>query len=494
MMERLQDLAAPAAAEAATLSRLDDGAPGQGVVTTLLWHEIRQLVATFRFRASVFLVFFLMALAAVTSVARYRNEVLEQTALADDHARELAGATVDHSVEVLHPAVKPPWRLSLVVDGGQSATPDAYSQALSPLVAPRLFRIHGGNERLPLSKPIDWSFVIRLVLSLTAFLLGYDAVCGERRTGTLKLVLTYPVARSKVFTAKLLAIWSCLAVPFLGAAVLSLIIARLGGIPLGIEELAKAGLVMVAGLWVLLFSALVALLVSSLARDSSTSLSILVWLWVTAVIVVPAVGGLLAHRRHPIPSETEISREMRAIDQRIAREHAGREGQWRPLAWAAADGFAWERISAEVETRRFLQKEESRSHAFQQKLGQARLARTLASLSPLSLAEDATERVTGTGLERDASFLEQAWAFRAVLAGWLRGLDAADPESPHILFFSGYVSQRPVAPGSIPRFAFHERSIGEGLRAARPVLAVFAGETLVLAVVALFFFSRYDAG
>ncbi|MBW8874139.1 MAG: ABC transporter permease subunit [Acidobacteria bacterium] len=469
----------------------------RGILATILRHEVRQLTATFRFRASAFLVIFLMALAAVTAAARYHGEGLEQAALADDHARELAGATVDRTVEILQPAVKPPWRLSLVVDGGQSATPDAYSQAASPLVPPRFFRINRGNERLPLSKPLDWSFVIQFVLSLTAFLLGYDAVCGERRAGTLKLVLTYPVARWKVFTGKLLAIWVSLAVPFLGAAALSLLAARLGGIPFQLDDLAKAGLVAAVGLWTIFFSALAALLISSLARDSSTSLGILAWLWVTAVIVVPAVGGLLAHRLQGIPSEVESGREMKAIDQRIAREHAGRERRWRPLKWAAADGFAWERASAQAETRRFARKEEVRRRVLQHKLGQARLARSLASLSPAALTEELAERLTGTGLERDASFLAQAWAFRPVLAGWLRALDARDPESPHILFFKGYVSQRPLAQGepeSIPCFTFHEASVRQGLAAAGSALALFAGETLALAAAALFFFSRYDGG
>jgi hypothetical protein len=185
---------------------------------------------------------------------------------------------------------------------------------------------------------------------------------------------------------------------------------------------------------------------------------------------------------------------MREIDQRIAREYAGRERQWRRLKWAAADGFAWERQSAAAEIERSSQKEEVRRRVLQHKLEQARLAKTLASLSPASLTEDLAERLTGTGLERDASFLEQARAFRPVLAGWLGALDAADPESPHILFFRDYVSQRPLSAGSFPRFVFREASVRQGLTAARPVLALLAGETLVLAAAALFFFSRHDAG
>ncbi|HEX9943024.1 MAG TPA: ABC transporter permease subunit [Thermoanaerobaculia bacterium] len=465
------------------------------VVATILLHEVRLLTGTFRFYASAFLLVSLLVLAAVTAAARYRGESLEQEAVTDEYAARLAGATVDQVVEILHPAIRSPWRLALVVDGGQAATPDAYGQALSALVAPRLWRIHSGNHRLPGSEPLDWMFVIRVVLPFSAFLLGYNAVCGEHRAGTLKLLLSYPVPRWKIFTGKLLAIWSCLAAPFLAGAALSLLIATgLGGVPLHSQDLIKAGLLALLGLWAAAFFTLVALLVRSLARDSSTSLSVLAWLWVTAVIVVPAVSGLLAHRLHPISAEGEIGQEMEAIDQRIAREYAGREGRWRPPQWATSDGFAWERSSAEAENRRFAFQEEVRRRAVQRKLGQTRLARNLASLSPTSLIQDLAERLTGSGLWRDESFLRQAWAFRSVLAEQVRALDARDPESPRILFFSGYVSKRPIKPGAIERFAFRERSVRQGLAAARPVLALLAFETLALAAASLYFFSRYDAG
>jgi ABC-2 type transport system permease protein len=333
------------------------------------------------------------------------------------------------------------------------------------------------------------------VLSLAAFLLGYDAVCGDRRQGTLKLALTYPAPRWKLLAGKFLALWACLAAPFLAGAALSLALAAgPGGIPFAAGDLAKAGLVALLGLWAAAFFVLAALLVSSLTREPSASLSVLVWIWVTAVLVVPAASGLLAHRLHPLPTDAEIARETAGIQRRIARDYAGLEGRWRQPAWAAADGFAWEKASAEAENRRFALREELRRRVLRSKLDQARLARGLSSLSPGALATDIAERLTGSGLWRDESFLEQAWAFRSALAGRMRALDARDPESPHVLFFTGWVSARQVPPGEVPRFSFRERPALAGLAGARPALALFALETLLLAAAALFTFSRYDAG
>jgi ABC-type transport system involved in multi-copper enzyme maturation permease subunit len=462
-------------------------------VAMIFRREVRRVTGDFRYPAIAVLLLAVMALAALSAGARYRGELFEQRAVEEGYARQLATLTVGQAADLLHPAVKPPWRLSLVADGGQTATPNVYAQALRALVPPEIRRVHGSNYRLPGHPPLDWTFALCVLLPLAAFLLGYDAVCGEREEGTLQLLLSYPVARWKVLAGKLLALWSCLAAPFLAGALLSLLLARTpSGIPLQGADLARAGLVALLGLWAIGLFVLVTLLVSTLSREASSSLSVLAWLWVLGVVVVPAVGGLLAHRLLPIPGEEETARRMAAIDRRIAREYAGREGHWRPPVWAAADGFAWERVSAEAENRRSAGREEVRRRVLQRKIDQARLVKALAWVSPASLAADLAERLAGSGPGRDESFIEQAWAFRSGLAERLRALDAGDPESPHILFFSGYVSERPLPPGAVARFAFREIPVREGLLDAIPLLTLFGAETLALAAASLFSFSRYE--
>ena len=472
------------------------GAPaeprGGSALGAIFWNEIRQVTGGIRFRVSAVLLMAVMALAAVTAGARYRDETLAQAAVIDQHARETAGLSIDLLAEALQPAVKPPWQLSLVVDGGQTTTPDLYSQALSALVTPEIRRIRGGNYRLPNREPLDWMFAIRILLPLAAFLLAYDAVCGERRAGTLKLLLSYPVPRWKVLAGRGLAGWSCLAAPLVAGAALSLLAAGMGGIPLTPGDLARAGTVLLLGIWAALFFVLAALLVSALSRDPSSSLSILAWLWVAGVIVVPAVSGLLAHRLRPVPTEGEIGLRMKAIARSSSGGEAGEGRRWRRPEWAAADGFAWERRSAAVENRRFELQDEVRRGVFRSQAAQTRLARSLSYLSPMSLTQDLAERLTGSGLERDESFHEQARSFRTVLAERIRALDARDPESPHILFFSGYLSKRPVQAGDLPRFTFRERSLRQGLADARLPLGVFALETIGLAAISFFVFSRQD--
>ncbi|HEV2847226.1 MAG TPA: ABC transporter permease subunit [Thermoanaerobaculia bacterium] len=470
----------PLAPVAGTAVVLGSRAP-LGVIATIARHEAGRLVSSFRFPLVSVLLVALLALTAVTSSERYDRDRRAQAAVAGNHAASLQGLTVDGMAEVRHPAVRPPWRLSFAVDGGQAATPDVYEQALSPLVTPELRRAERGNDRLPGPSPLDWMFAIRVVLSLAAFLLGYDAICGERQSGTLKLVMSYPIPRWKVVAGKLAALWSCLAAPFLlGVALCGALLFALGEAPRGTADLVKAGLVVLLGLWAAAFFALAALTVSAAARTPSTSLSVLALLWIGAVVGVPALGYLLAHRLAPLPTEGKVGQRMQEVQRRTAREHAGREGRWRAAEWAAADGYAWERASARAETERRRLQEEVRWWVIGRKLGQARLAHGISSLSPALLIQDLGERLTGSGVWRDEAFLAQARAFRSVLEDRARKLDLADAESPHILFFKGYLSRRPVPPGAVPPFTFREVPVAGSLAAAGPAAALLALETLLL--------------
>ena len=61
---------------------------------------------------------------------------------------------------------------------------------------------------------IDFATVVAIVLSFLAIALGYDAISGERESGTLRQVLVNPIPRGVLLAGKLL--WGCLSlwIPF----------------------------------------------------------------------------------------------------------------------------------------------------------------------------------------------------------------------------------------------------------------------------------------
>src|SRR5262245_19566390 len=74
----------------------------------------------------------------------------------------------------------------------------------------------GGASDSPLVSaftPVDFLFVLRVLVSLCAILVTFDAIAGERETGTLRLILMGRASRRDVYVGKLVGAMTNLAVP-----------------------------------------------------------------------------------------------------------------------------------------------------------------------------------------------------------------------------------------------------------------------------------------
>lgn len=435
----------------------------------------------------------LLAASIWTAASRFSTELGERRRLQSLYARELARQSVASAARLQHPVFKPPWRLSFLVDGGQATAPDAYGQQLETEEITGLSRTFSRNDRLPNSPPLDWLLVLRVALSLLAFGLCFDRFCVERDAGTLKLLFSYSTPRWKILAGKLLATWTCLAVPLLAGAAIGFGAIQQDQI-WGRQELAKATSVVILLVWALVVFVGLALLASALTREAASSLTVLLLVWVGLVLVSPAVALFAAQRLRPIPVQEQIDGLLAEAAQRIARQYAGTGTRWRGYQAGAQDDFAWERRSGEATSQLFWLQEKIRRHVLSTKIQQAELARDLATISPMFLIQGIAERLAGTGVLRDRRFLEQAWRFREILGDAIKRQDARDPESAHIFFFPDYMSKRHLDISEIPRFVFREATFREGLISALPWIYLLALETVLLFAAAFWAFERYDVG
>jgi len=151
--------------------------------------------------------------------------------------------------------------------------------------------------------PPDLLYIVKALLSLIALLFAYDMVSGEKENGTLRLVLSSAVSRGQLAAGKLLGGLAAVILPFLALflAVLLMLVTR-PTLALGSDELARLALMLLAMLlYITLFFSL-GVLVSALARSSSSALIILLFLWATVVFAIPSVGNLIAEQIAPPPS------------------------------------------------------------------------------------------------------------------------------------------------------------------------------------------------
>ena len=170
-----------------------------------------------------------------------------------------------------------------------------------------------------LAGPFDASFVIAVAFSLLAIVLTYDAISGERSSGTLALLLSYPVSRRLLFAAKALAATVLLWLWLVGALLVFGATLVVSGLPVGAVSrwLMLAG---VGGMYLAVW-ALVALAVSAATRRPAVSLLVTLVLWSVLVLIVPRLMPPVLSRGWGSERLVQISLLEENGNQRLRQEY-----------------------------------------------------------------------------------------------------------------------------------------------------------------------------
>ena len=161
----------------------------------------------------------------------------------------------------------------------------------------------------------DYSYIVTVVVSLLSLLFVYDAVCGEKERGTLKVVLCNSVPRDLVLLSKWIGGYITLALPFLISLLGGITYVYLSGlVQLDGEILERLGWITGASLlYISLFFAL-GMMISTLTEKSSTALLISLFIWVCWVLVIPNLSPVITRSLYHVPNLQKINQEKAAID------------------------------------------------------------------------------------------------------------------------------------------------------------------------------------
>ena len=162
----------------------------------------------------------------------------------------------------------------------------------------------------PKATKIDWVFIITYLLSFIPLLFTFDALSGERESGTLRLCLANPISRPALLVGKFLGTLITVLVPFVFAILLNLAVISLDSwTQLGAADWGRLGMIMlIASGYASIFIA-IGLMVSAGTRDSRISLVALLIVWVALVVFMPSTLGTLA-TKWMSPVQTAHQREM----------------------------------------------------------------------------------------------------------------------------------------------------------------------------------------
>ncbi len=455
----------------------------------------REFSDVWRDRRTPVLGLFLVLSMTTTSWLGARQAQLEEQGVAavDTAYREqLSRSTVADAAGLLHPAIKPSWQLAFALDEGVADEANVAWLALSAWLRPSLEQLPARVEEPPQPAGIslDWMYVFQTVGVLVAFLLSYESLCDPKQRGRLRLLRSYPLSIWSLLGGRFLALWSVLGSGLSVGAMLGLGLALVVGWWPQPADLWRLAILMFLGFWLMALATWAALLVSALSREGSHSLAVLALIWLVAVQGIPATATLIALRQAPVMVETELSNALAGIRQQVETQED--PGGWRGREVGRFDDYKLERAAAAVHNRRAASQRQLRLRVYEQRLQQAELAAQLAAVAPTALVRMVGERLTGAGVERQRCFLRAVQDYRRALARWMRVQDQRDPDSPHLLFFPQYLSQRPVDLESRPVFRMPPVSAWSSLRSAVPGLLLLVLETLVVVAATLICFARQE--
>ena len=208
----------------------------------LIQKEILHYLLDFRFVSLFALCALLSALSVYVGIRNYRLQLREHNAVTQSNRKvlqewldkkELLGLLRQGYRWNRRPDVLSPLVYGLSGKQGQEVT---IQYRKPPEFEGSLFEtdpIHA------LFEVLDLAFIVKVVLSLFVLLFTYDAICGEKESGTLRLCASFPVSRAMLALAKLVGSSLAVLVPFLFAFLLAAAVLVLSLEPLA-EPLAGA--------------------------------------------------------------------------------------------------------------------------------------------------------------------------------------------------------------------------------------------------------------
>ncbi|MFH1706703.1 MAG: ABC transporter permease subunit [Planctomycetota bacterium] len=333
------------------------------------------------------------------------------------------------------------------------------------------------NPILKLYLSPDFAYIVNIILSLLAFLFVFDAICGEKEDGTLKLMLSYPVPKVAVILGKWLGGFATLMGPVLVSTLFWMIIVTASNtVSFDTETVTRFfTIVGVSVMYVGVFFCL-GMFISALTASSNTALLVCFFVWVIWIVVIPNAAPVAAKVLAPIPSRQVIEELKKDADAELGRRIA--EAQRSMLSYSDELQKLTDELKAEAEA----EKQHIEAFYDTRVRRQSRITGLLARLSPAGSYMFAVTTVAGTGLETyngvAAAIGKYQSDYRATF-NRLRGNRLAMP--------AGWLT-----PDSLPRVNFPRMQLDDTLDAAMFDVLLLLLYNVVFFMLAFTAFLVYD--
>jgi len=182
------------------------------------------------------------------------------------------------------------------------------------------------NDPLPVMFPlIDLTFIVTILMSLVALLFSYDSICGEKEDGTLKMILSYDISRTKLLFGKIIGGSLTLLIPYVFSLFVGLFVILVNSrVQWTVNDWGAFGFILVASIiFIMLFYSL-GIFISSRHFSSSSSIMTSLFVWVLLILIIPNLSPYAASFLSKTPSRIRLGREISRITD-MERDDLGRK-------------------------------------------------------------------------------------------------------------------------------------------------------------------------
>jgi len=464
------------------------------MLKNIIGKEILDNVSSPKFIFTFLLCTILILLAVFSGIENYRSELSEyNSAMALNQANLDSQPSWASLSGVGTKLTKPPQVLGTLVTGIQDAV--GRSATVNISFDPSLVDSkYDSNPVFAIFGPLDLLLIVKIVLSLFAILFTYDSIVGEKERGTLKLSLSNRVPRDQIILGKAIGSFISLLVPLVIPFLIGLIMLNIfPDVKITGDDWGRIGLVFILFMLYLLVFFSLGLFVSSRTNRSSSSLFILLFVWVVFIFVVPRGAVMLSEYIKPVPSMHEVNADKGAFLQQIQGEAPKMVGDWRKNNPAENSTEYQEKFRAFLAdlqqnlTDRIDAKNQEIEEAFQAKRrGQQQLALNLSRISPASALTFGALSLAKTGIQEHERFLNSIKTYKPVFTKWVNA------KMMETLNLTGRGQQPKPELNDMPRHEFTPMNFADSFSLALPDMVVMIFMIITLFAGAFVSFMKYD--
>ena len=398
-------------------------------------------------------------------------------------------------------------------------TDDAYGQAtrvaskeqLRPLIRDL------SNTAVPLFPSIDLVIFVGVIMSLMAVVFGYDAICGEKERGTLRLMLSYSVGRHEVLLSKWIGGYVTLVVPFLLTVIVGAVIVKIQpSVSLNDGQWGRLLLIVVFSLLYIATIYSLAICVSCFSARSSTSVMVLLSIWVILVLAVPNLSPHLAQMVCPTSNAQDVENARRTASEEIwtrvvedkmkvyDKSHGFEDffkGQW----WRKVSWEDWSQVEPIQRRRRYelgleraghldrLEEFGKIEHSYGLKMdAQVRVSRWIGRVSPFSCFAMAATELADAGVLGEKRYQKQLRKYQRILCEYAHDEWLAMNEYELEHEGKGQGPWYKVRVREVPRFHYVRPVARDYAGMVAVEGGILAGMTFLLFMLSYIKFLRYD--